>query len=79
MIIVSPIPAKESEASNVRFFLLFLGIDPFARFPLGARAYKRVRAMFDPQTPSKDEIVAIKLFDAFSPEYPLFFFSLARF
>src|SRR6266487_1098518 len=59
---VSPIPDKESEASNVTFFLLFLGIDPLARFPLGALAYKRVRAMFDPHSSRKMKLLLSSFF-----------------
>src|SRR6516165_12139863 len=62
MIMVSPTPDKESEASNVTFFLLLRGIVPFARFPLGARAYKRVRAMFEPHSSRKTKMLLSRFF-----------------
>src|SRR5205085_3705787 len=54
---VSPIPSREREASKVVFFRRLRGMEPGARLPLGARAYKRVRAMLDPLSSRKTHLL----------------------
>ena len=49
-IMAAPMPSRESAATRVLFLPRLRGTLPLARSPFGARAYKGVKAMFEPHS-----------------------------